>query len=175
MANRTTDAGTQARFDAFELSAEDGELAGDFDARKLPRAVGLLAAGADPAPIAWRIAGGHDALGRSSVTVRLDGTVPLVCQRCLQPYAAAVSQQTELLLARDDAELARLDAEEPEVVLANTTLDPRSLVEDELLLSLPLSPRHAEEECFAARGLAPDRAQQSPFAALAALKARDPG
>ena len=63
--------------------------------------------------------------------------MPLVCQRCLQPFAATIAQQTDLLLARNEAELARLDAEETEVVLANTTLDPLTLVEDELLLSLP--------------------------------------
>ena len=94
--------------------------------------------GADAAPIAWRISGGHDDAGRPSLTVRLDGVVPLVCQRCLQPFGAAVAQQTDLLLARNEAELARLDAEDAEVVLRDTTLDPRNLVEDELLLSLPV-------------------------------------
>ncbi|MGH8851899.1 MAG: YceD family protein [Casimicrobiaceae bacterium] len=175
MANRTTAAGAQTRFDAFEFSADGGEIAGEIDARTLPRVVDLLAASAGPAPMAWRIAGGHDGLGRPSLTVRLDGAVPLVCQRCLQPYAAPVSQQTELLLARDGAELARLDAEETEVVLANAMLDPRTLVEDELLLSLPLSPRHAEEACAAARAFSAARPEPSPFASLAALKTRDPG
>ncbi|MEP6998485.1 MAG: YceD family protein [Betaproteobacteria bacterium] len=173
MATRTTDAGAQGRFDAFELSTAGGELAGAVDARSLPRAADLLAKGADAAPIAWRILGGHDAVGRPSVTVRLDGAVPLVCQRCLQTFAAPVAQQTDLLLARDEAELARLDAEETEVVLANATLDPRNLVEDELLLSLPLSPRHGEEECAAALR-STDDARRSPFAGLVALKARNP-
>jgi uncharacterized protein len=133
-----------------------------------------LAAGAGAAAIAWRISGGHDAAGRPSLTVQLKGAVPLVCQRCLQPFMATVAQQTDLLLAGDEAELLRLDAEETEVVLANTTLDPRSLVEDELLLSLPLSPRHDEEACAAARGSVTDDAKRSPFAGLAALKARNP-
>jgi uncharacterized protein len=87
---------------------------------------------------------------------------------------ATVAQQTDLLLARDEPELARLDAEDTEVVLANTTLDPRNLVEDELLLSLPLSPRHDEEACAAARRSMTDDAKRSPFAGLAALKARNP-
>jgi uncharacterized protein len=174
MANRTTDAGAHGRLDAFELSAEGGKLAGKLDARTLPRAGDQLAAGADAVPIAWRISGGRDAAGRPSLTVRLDGAVPLVCQRCLQPFVAPVAQTTDLLLARDEAELARLDGEETEVVLANATLDPRNLVEDELLLSLPLSPRHGEEECPAARGPIADDGKLSPFAELAALKGRNP-
>lgn len=174
MATRTTDAGPHGRFDAFELSAEGGKLAGELDARTLPRAADQLAEGADKAPIAWWITGGRDAAGRSLLTVRLDGAVPLVCQRCLQPFVATVAQATDLLLARDEAELARLDVEETEVVLANTMLDPRNVVEDELLLSLPLSPRHGEGECAAARRPMADDGKPSPFAELAALKGRNP-
>jgi Predicted metal-binding, possibly nucleic acid-binding protein len=174
MAIRTTDVGAHGRFDAFELAAAGTDLAGQVDARSLPRAADQLAEGADAAPIAWRISGGRDGTGRPLLTVRLDGAVPLVCQRCLQPFDAAVAQRTDLLLARDEAELARLDAEETEVVLANTTLDPRNLVEDELLLSLPLSPRHDEDACAAARRAMPADAKRSPFAGLAALKTRNP-
>ena len=174
MATRTTDVGAHGRFDAFELSAAGSDLAGEIDARSLPRATDQLAAGADAAPIRWRISGRKDALGRPLLTVRLDGAVPLVCQRCLQPFVSAVAQQTDLLLARDETELAQLDADETEVVLANATLDARNLVEDELLLSLPLSPRHGEEECAAARRLTADDGKQSPFAGLAALKGRNP-
>jgi uncharacterized protein len=173
MATRTTDVGAHGRFDALELAAARTDLAGEVDARTLPRAADQLAEGTDAAPIAWRISGGHDGLGRPLLTVRLDGVAPLVCQRCLQPFDATVAQQTELLLARDEAELARLDAEETEVVLANTTLDPQNLVEDELLLSLPLSPRHDEDACAARRSMTDD-GKRSPFAELAALKTRDP-
>ncbi len=171
----TTDTGALGRFDAFELSAAGTDVAGEIDARALPRAGDLLAAGTEAVPLAWRISGGHDAAGRPLLTVRVDGAVPLVCQRCLQKFVATVAQQTELLLARDEAELAALDVEEPEVVLANSTLDPRNLVEDELLLSLPLSPRHGAEECAAALRPGTDDGRRSPFAGLAALKSRNPG
>jgi len=171
----TTDTGARGRFDAFELAAAGADLAGDVDARTLPRAAGLLASGSEAVPMVWRVSGGHDALGRPLLTVQLDGAVPLVCQRCLQPFAATVAQRSELLLARDEAELARLDAEEGEVVLANTALDARDLVEDELLLSLPLSPRHGEGECAAALGPGAEDGRHSPFAGLAALKSRDAG
>lgn len=174
MATRTIDGGAHGRFDAFELAAAGTDLAGEVDARRLPRTADQLAEGTDAALIAWRISGGHDDAGRPLLTLRLDGVVSLVCQRCLQPFGAAVAQQTDLLLARDEAELARLDAEETEVVLANTMLDPRNLVEDELLLSLPLSPRHDEDACAAARRSMTEDGKRSPFAELAALKTRNP-
>jgi uncharacterized protein len=53
-----------------------------------------------------------------------------------------------VLLARDERELAALDAgSESEVVLAEGSLDPLTLVEDELVLALPFAPRHAEGDC----------------------------
>jgi uncharacterized protein len=45
-----------------------------------------------------------------------------------------------------------------------------TLIEDELLLSLPLSPRHADGACSAAGGDVPLRSEVLPFAQLAALK-----
>ncbi len=59
-----------------------------------------------------------------------------------------------VLLARDERELARLDEEdEHEVVLAASPLDAATLVEDELLLTLPFVPRCERAECArAARG-----------------------
>jgi uncharacterized metal-binding protein YceD (DUF177 family) len=58
-----------------------------------------------------------------------------------------VRQSTMLLLARNEADLLHLDEiSEHEVVLANAPLDPVTLVEDELLLTLPFAPRH-EASC----------------------------
>ena len=97
----------------------------------------------------------------------------MVCQRCLQPFVAIVDQSTELLLARSEAELAGMDAEEIEVVLATQRLDALTLVEDELLLSLPFSPRHPDSECAASPMVAGHESSQnrsSPFGQLGELK-----
>ena len=168
----------KTRFDAFKLAADGGTLSGDVDARTLDRAVDRLAPGSGEARIRWRIAGGHDALQRPALTVAIEGTFPLVCQRCLQVFGAPIVQETRLLLARDEAELRRLDTEESEVVLAATPLDARVLVEDEVVLSLPFAPHHPDGECSPGRGwaYAADDARRhgepSPFAPLARLKKR---
>jgi uncharacterized protein len=108
--------------------------------------------------------------------VAVQGNLPLVCQRCLQVFEAAIDTRSELLLARDETELARLDTEEAEVLLASAPLDAATLIEDELLLSLPFAPRHPEGQCSAVA--VPERGAgeegepgvASPFARLAALK-----
>ncbi len=160
------------RFDALKLSASGESLAGEIDASQLPRVADRLAANAGAAGIAWRLVGGIDGQRRPALTLTLAGSVPMICQRCLQPFAATVGQSTELLLARSEAELMRLDADEIEVILATERLDPLTLIEDELVLSLPFSPRHADGECRAAAvvGSAIGRERASPFGQLGELK-----
>jgi uncharacterized protein len=105
------------------------------------------------------------------LALKLEGGLSVICQRCLRPLAVPIVQETELLLARNDAELARLDADEQEVVLAAAPLDALTLVEDELLLSLPFAPCHEKGECTAAASpMAKAQATSSPFAPLAGLK-----
>mgnify|MGYP003353005379 CR=1 FL=1 len=80
----------------------------------------------------------------------------------------------------DEQQAAELDAElEDDVLSLERSIDLRELVEDELLLALPLVPRHAE--CPEPLPLPDDEApadvpeQPRPFAALAALKGKTSG
>lgn len=162
------------RFDALKLSAAGESLEGVIDPADLPRIADRLATDAGAARLGWRLLGGRDAQARPALTLTLTGAVPLICQRCLQPFVAVVDQSTELLLAHSEAELARWDVDEIEVVLATERLDPLMLVEDELLLSLPFSPRHAEGQCELAIPMAAgqegSQRKISPFGRLGELK-----
>ena len=163
-------------FDALDLARRRASFAGSFDAAKLPRTADHLATGREDAKVDWRVTGIVDASGRSALEVRLDGTVQLVCQRCLQPFAWQLAQRTTLLLARDERELEMLDAEdENEVILAAPHMDAATLAEDELLLTLPFAPRCERAACtgsaIAAVAAANAPAATSAFAALADLKA----
>src|SRR5262245_10930316 len=146
MAARSSTDRTRGRFDAFRLARQRETLAGSIDAAQLPRVADRVHSGS--APIAWRIEGAQDAVGRPALRIALDGELTLTCQRCLQAQAWPVHQRTMLVLARDDAELARLDADsDDEVVRADAPLDPAQLVEDELVLTLPYAPRHDDGAC----------------------------
>ena len=134
------------RLDAFRLALEHGVVEGSVDAHQLPRIDDLLAEG--PATVAWRIEGTADASGRPALSIALDGSVPVTCQRCLDDFEWPIDQRTELLLARDERELAVLDADSTsEVVLAGTPMEPLTLVEDELVLALPFAPLHPVGAC----------------------------
>ena len=84
--------------------------------------------------------------------------------------------ERRLFFVEGEDAAAALDAESEEDVLALTpSLDLHALIEDELLLSLPIVPRHeicaAPIDLGAGRETLPDdEAREHPFAALAALK-----
>jgi uncharacterized protein len=103
------------------------------------------------------------------------------CQRCLQPVALALALERSLRFVRTEDEAARLDAESEDDVLAlERAFDLRALVEDELLLALPLVPTHEvcpeplPMEAAAEEGDEASAQAAHPFAALAALKGKAP-
>ncbi len=156
-------AGTK-RFDAFKLAASHSALAGSVEPGTLKRLEDRVAVADDAVAdkiankacgrVDWAIQGGADEQGRPAITVSIEGTVRLQCQRCLGPLDQPVEQTTTLLLAHNEADLLRLDeSSEHETVLASAPLDPVALVEDELLLTLPFAPRH-ESSCGPASGAA---------------------
>jgi uncharacterized protein len=141
----TLKAGT---FDAFRLARERDSMHGAFDASASERLYDWLAPG--DAPVTWRIAGTTDALGRLALAIEVTGSVPMECQRCLRPMTWRVQQRTVALLATSEADGDALDAgSDEEVLVAAAPLDALALVEDELLLSLPYAPVHADGECAA--------------------------
>ncbi len=103
-------------------------------------------------------------------------SMSLVCQRCLGPVPVALEVDRSFLFVAGEDEAARLDDDTDDDVLALTAaFDLRDLVEDELLLAMPLVPRHAvcPEPLVAPVDALVDVEPANPFAALAALK-RDP-
>ena len=80
--------------------------------------------------------------------------------------------RTDLLLAETEKELSSFDEDESvDGILAEPDLDVLALIEDEIILSLPISPRHDESECSIGHRLSVDTAEQkSLFAALHGVK-----
>jgi uncharacterized protein len=167
------------RLDVEPFARERGHLEGAWPLESLDRVQSLPAD--MPRVVSWLadgehrpVAGGDDELW---LRLRADTTVTLPCQRCLGPVDLRLEFDRAFRFARDEAAAEALDAELEDDVLALTrTLDLRALVEDELLLELPLVPRHVECPGGGLPLAAEDdgAVPASPFAALAALKKRLP-
>lgn len=124
----------------------------------------------------------RDVLQVPYVELRIDAELPLECQRTLQRYLHPVHVVQRLGLFRsgsgcDEADEAGLPPDyEPLLVPDDGMLRPAELVEDELILAVPVVPMKPGTELLEQEVLqgwpatASDETQANPFAALAALK-----
>lgn len=112
---------------------------------------------------------------------RIDGTigarVELICQRCLLPFDYRLTANPKLAVLVEEERAAMLPAELDPLVV-DQFLAPAVLVEDELILALPLIPRHEEECCSvpvnARTGAeSPPGETRRPFAGLGRLLRRN--
>jgi len=95
-----------------------------------------------------RVVGRVDQRGSLSLRLTVSGEVELACQRCLGSMPYKVDVERTLYLARNEAEMERLDAlPDSDAIQAGEILNLVDLVEDEVLLSLPFATMHAEGEC----------------------------
>jgi uncharacterized protein len=116
-----------------------------------------------------------DAERRAFMRLQLRAEVSLVCQRCLGPVRHLIEVERLLGVVTSEAQAEKLpDIYEP-LYVTEEPLFLREVIEDELILSLPIVPRHAEGECApAVTGAGTDNkagaARENPFAVLAGLK-----
>jgi len=117
------------------------------------------------------VQGGHDDRHRPTVTLEVGGMLHLRCQRCLGQLDFPLRIGSTLVIASAaEAAASGLDDEEGEWIEPNAQLDVGDLVEDEIVLTLPYSPRHAEDACpEGGQQAAPDTGG-SAFAKLTALR-----
>jgi len=113
--------------------------------------------------------------------IRVAAQVMLLCQRCLAPLVWSVNSAGRAALVASAAEAGRLPEALETVLAPEHRISIRDLVEEELLLALPLVPRHENEECAGARagmpaasGSAPEPAGEThrPFGQLSELLKR---
>lgn len=173
--------------DVAAFCRNSGELGGELALASLPRLASSLVQGDDAAPVpplAWRARGvlRPAGVGEPQPWIELEARAParLQCQRCLQPVDVALEVARPIRFVEGEDEAARLDEEGEDDVLALThRLDLLGLLEDELILALPLVPRHercpvplpaAPMQDAGSGGDASAEERPNPFAALARLR-----
>lgn len=182
----------EKRFDPLHLEVrrfadQQASLEGEIPVAKLLRLAQSLHAEAPPEPaemLSWQASGeARKAPGSAPqpwLQLQARCTVRLTCQRCLQAVETALVVDREFHFVADEAAAAALDIDADEDVLVESrAFNLLALIEDEMLLVLPLVPRHAgacpqplrapADPAAAAIEVA---ASNKPFAALAGLKVR---
>lgn len=120
-----------------------------------------------------------DEFDQPYVELRAQGELPLVCQRTLEVYRQPVSISLRLgLIRREEQESALPPGYEPLLVPPDGQVAPADLIEDELILALPLVPARPDSVLVGSgesgEAAEPDEdqgeARDNPFAVLKSLR-----
>jgi len=119
----------------------------------------------------FRVAARLDNARRRVVSCIIDGYVFLTCQSTFESFRHEVAIDDRLVLVGSDAELPPFEEESDseDFVVATEPIDVRELVEEAVILSLPMVPRKPGVEPAAEEGREKP-GKPTPFAALAGLK-----
>ncbi|WP_434633768.1 YceD family protein [Chromobacterium sp. CV08] len=120
--------------------------------------------------VSYQFEGFRDELQRYALRIRLDAQLNVTCQRCLDGMPFSLNTDSVLTLFTSQEKLdeaCELD-EGLDAVLAEAELDVTALIEDEIIMGLPHSPKH--DECGRDTLSLAKADKPNPFAVLAALK-----
>ncbi|WP_250472734.1 DUF177 domain-containing protein [Caballeronia sp. GAFFF1] len=179
--------------DLYDFAENKRQAAGALRTTQMPRMLAEVPADApeDDTVFTWQGEGStqpelqDDGTEAPQPYLRLavHGSVWLTCQRCLSPYSQHldVDATYRIVATEEEADEYPLDEDEIEVIVGSRQFDLIDLIEEELLLSLPLVPKHSvcpevHESLLA--GSAEDEADEggeeaekpNPFAVLEKLK-----
>ncbi len=156
--------------DSLEFARRQGRLAGRLGLDGLPRLAEILFDNAGS--LEYEVSG-ETAGSAAFLILKLDGPLLLTCQRCLGGLEFDLSLSRRMLLLEpgmpwpEDDQAGGLEDEDCDALEASRELDLAPLLEEEILLALPIAPRH--ERCDPPHSLA-GLEKVSPFALLARLK-----
>ncbi len=125
---------------------------------ELSRLVAALAK--DSGEVAYNLDFEQGQLGDPELHVRLAARLTLECQRTLQPFEWPVEVDTRLGLLASEEDAAGLPERCEPLLLEHGMLQPRKVIEDELLLALPLVPVKPGSEILQGQWNAPGQASQ---------------
>ena len=153
------------------LTAKPLVFEGTVAVDALPRLRDIVASSAGE--LRYTVTARRDPQGRQVVSCIIEGFVFLTCQTSLEEFRHGVSIDDRLVLVTREAELPPIEEESDaeDYMVADGPLAVLDLVEDAVLLALPMVPRKPGLE--EAQGGRPRRdGGESPFAALASLRKR---
>ena len=114
------------------------------------------------------------------VELEVKGRIHLVCQSCLQDCGLDLAQESRFVMVATEAEADAfpIEDDQQEALVASQHFDLLGLIEDEILLSLPLIPKHPGGACqphtssFGEAGEVADALEkpQNPFNILKNMK-----
>lgn len=167
--------------DNIAFAKRGGRLSGNLSLADCPRLAELIGSQTSEAAsnggganhdnaIHFVINGEADALGRYFLHLTLNATLTTSCQRCLGPITLDLNLHFDYMISEADLNDAAAegveDIDEYDLQEASQTMDLRMLIEDEIIMALPIAPMH-DHDC--GRSSMQSGEKPNPFAVLKGL------
>ncbi len=152
--------------DGIQFARSVSEQRGELAAAEFSR---LAELGCRAGKVRYELRGATNDRGKFCLKLSVTGALELTCQRCLSELDFPVSIKSELELSEDFKRIAEAD-DEVDRIFVDRAMSAVQLVEDELILALPMAPSHIDCSAAVASKPIPAAGEPSPFAVLAGLK-----
>ncbi|MFI2809843.1 YceD family protein [Microbulbifer sp. JSM ZJ756] len=162
------------RLDARKLAQREQKLSGTVPLAQLERLKAAVESVEEGVQADLEFA--RDLHGHFTVTGHLHGAVTLLCQRCLQPMPVPVEGEFHWGIVWSEERGKALPKDLDPVIQDSDELELYEVLEDEILLNLPMVAYH-DEECVASEhfhageeSAGEDEQRENPFKVLEQLK-----
>jgi uncharacterized protein len=163
----------QVVINSIEFARNGESLNGHIAVAKLSRLQDLLSSSSGM--LEYMLTGKRGENDKFFLVCTVKGMLQLRCQRCLEALAYPVDFHSELELVGDEQVLPAVVNEDEltDAIKVDPNLDVLALVEDEVLLGLPMAPTHASGDCKVGRNIGQAETDKpNAFSVLAALKTK---
>jgi uncharacterized protein len=163
----------QAVVDNLEFARRGTVLQGEVAVADLERLRDYLLS--SQGGLKYTLTGRTGAKGEPLLECGIEGGLVLQCQRCLEAleYPLHIASTLKIVEGATQFDDVGDEAEDVDSIPASASMDVLALVEEEILLNLPMSPLHAPEVCRGQGAAKPANEERTkPFGALAALKGK---
>jgi uncharacterized protein len=114
-----------------------------FDCKRLAEMLVNQGKNIEPATIYFELTGDCKRFRQPSLHLHIRAKLPVICQRCLDEMLVNLDLNFDYLISEKIVD-ALDENDEMDWLEANNEMDLQELIEDELLLALPIAPTHAE-------------------------------
>jgi uncharacterized protein len=142
---RPNAAGIPKQVDAAKAISAGQRFVGTLPLAHLPRLGAQLADNSGALDV--DLAAAREAAGAAWLSGRIGGTLSLTCQRGLHPFSWECAIEPRLRLVSSEAEEQRVLKDCEPYLIQDDVLPLRDLIEDEVLLALPIVPRCDDPDC----------------------------
>ena len=156
--------------DSLAFARTGGSLQGELPVAGLTRVIDMLTSSAGC--LSYHAQGQMGPRDRPQLLLKVNGSLVIRCQRCLEGIDYPVAIHSLLEFVDDEEELTQEEIEDDskDFLTVQSELDVMDLIEDEVILELPQAPRH--DSCaLPEAGRQTEKA--SPFAVLQGLKSKE--